>query len=180
MKRNNIMKIAYSALFLALAIVLPFFTGQIKEIGNMLLPMHIPVLLCGFICGWQCGLTVGFCAPLLRSLLFGMPLLYPSAVSMAFELAAYGLICALVYSAFKNKNIFSAYISLLCAMLGGRVVWGIAQSVILGFAGKTFTFAMFTASAFLNAVPGIILQLAIIPALVLVISKFILKEKDNG
>ena len=179
MKKYYNLKIAYSALFLAIALVLPFFTGQIREIGNMLLPMHIPVLLCGFICGWQCGLAVGFCAPLLRSVLFGMPLLYPNAISMAFELAAYGLICALIYGSFKRKNIITAYISLIVAMLGGRIVWGIVQTVILGLSGKSFFFTMFISSAFVNAVPGIILQLAVIPALVLIISKLVLKEENN-
>ena len=79
-----------SAMLLALALVLPFLTGQIPEIGSMLLPMHIPVLLCGFLCGWQWGLIVGFIAPLLRSVLFGMPPMVNVAIPMAFELAAYG------------------------------------------------------------------------------------------
>ena len=81
MKNNK--KLVLSALFLAIALVLPFLTGQIPEIGSMLCPMHIPVLLCGFFCGWQYGLAVGFVAPLLRSFLFGVPYLYPMAVSMA-------------------------------------------------------------------------------------------------
>lgn len=180
MKKNYIKKIAYSALFLAIALVLPFFTGQIKEIGNMLLPMHIPVLLCGFICGWQYGLAVGFISPLLRSFLFGMPILYPGALSMAFELATYGLVVSLLYRVFKRKNILSAYVSLIGAMLCGRIVWGIVQTVLVGVSGKAFSFAMFITSAFINAVPGIILQLIMIPSLVVVISKFAFLEKNDG
>ncbi len=76
-------KMTYAALYLGIALVLPFITGQIPEIGAMLCPMHIPVLLCGFLCGWPWGLAVGFIAPLLRSVLFGMPVLFPSAVAMA-------------------------------------------------------------------------------------------------
>ncbi len=97
MKQNNTKKLVYSALFLALALVLPFLTGQIQTFGQMLAPMHLPVLLCGFVCGPVWGLAVGAVAPLLRSLLFGMPPMFPTAVAMAFELAAYGLFTGLFY-----------------------------------------------------------------------------------
>ena len=88
MKKNNLFRMILSALFLAVAYVLPFFTGQIPEIGSMLCPMHLPVLLCGFICGWYWGLAVGFIAPLFRSLILGMPVMFPMGICMAFELAA--------------------------------------------------------------------------------------------
>ncbi len=65
-KRKNILNLTLAAMFMAIGIVLPFFTGQIPQIGKMLLPMHIPVLLCGLICGWQYGLIVGFVMPFLR------------------------------------------------------------------------------------------------------------------
>ena len=48
----RVLKLTYSALYLAIALVLPFLTGQIPQIGSMLCPMHIPALLCGFVCGW--------------------------------------------------------------------------------------------------------------------------------
>ena len=73
MKKNAIARLALSAMFLAIGLVLPFLTGQIPEIGSMLLPLHLPALVCGFVCGWQWGLAVGFVLPLLRSMLFGMP-----------------------------------------------------------------------------------------------------------
>ena len=73
-----------ASLLMALGLLLPFLTGQIPQIGRMLSPMHIPVLLCGMICGWPYGLAVGFLTPLLRSVLFGMPAIYPQAVAMAF------------------------------------------------------------------------------------------------
>ncbi len=112
---------AYSGLFLALCLLLPFLTGQIPQFGNMLLPMHLPVLLCGFICGWPYGLAVGFISPLLRSMLFGMPPMFPTAVAMAFELAVYGLLSGLFYKIFP-ENVF-IYVSLLLAMVGGRLIW---------------------------------------------------------
>lgn len=70
--------IVLAALFLALAFVLPMITGHVPQIGNMLCPMHFPVLLAGFVLGGPWGLVLGFIAPLLRSVLFGMPPCTPS------------------------------------------------------------------------------------------------------
>ena len=116
---KNLKKLVLSGMFLALGIVLPFVTGQIPQIGSMLCPMHIPVLLCGFICGWQYGLVVGLIVPVLRSMMFGMPPMFPTATAMAFELMTYG----------------------------------------------------FLAGALLNAVPGIALQLVLIPVIMVSLDK---------
>lgn len=169
--REKTYKLVLSALFLALCLVLPILTGGIPAIGNMLLPMHIPVLLCGLICGWQYGLVVGFVAPLLRSVLFGMPPMYPVAIAMAFELAAYGLIIALVYAAVHKRGVAALYISLLTAMVGGRLVWGLAEVVLLGMAGNAFTLQAFLSGALLSAVPGILLQLVLIPAVMVALDR---------
>ncbi len=168
---KNIKKLTLSALFLALGLVLPFLTMQIPEIGNMLLPMHIPVLLCGFVCGWQYGLVIGFITPLLRSAVFGMPFMIPNALGMAFELATYGLVAGILYYLLKYKKA-STYISLIGAMLAGRVVWGVASYFIYNLlTEKAFTWSIFAGGAFLEAIPGIILQLVIIPPLVVVLKK---------
>ena len=103
-KRNNLLKMILAALFLALAYVMPFLTGQIPKLGSMLCPMHIPILLCGFICGWQWGLVIGLRAPLMRSLTLGMPPLFPVAVCMAAELAAYGAFSGLMHRALPKKK----------------------------------------------------------------------------
>lgn len=169
--REKTYKLVLSALFLALCLVLPILTGGIPAIGNMLLPMHIPVLLCGLICGWQYGLVVGFVAPLLRSVLFGMPPMYPVAIAMAFELAAYGLIIGLVYAAVHKRGVEALYISLLTAMVGGRLVWGLAEVVLLGMAGNAFTLQAFLSGALLSAVPGILLQLVLIPAVMVALDR---------
>lgn len=163
MKNKNIRKIIISAMFLSIGLVLPLITGQIKEIGDSLLPMHLPVLLCGLICGGGYGFTVGITLPFLRSAIFGMPPVYPNAVWMAAELAAYGLITGLIYSKFKKKNLTAIYVSLVTAMLSGRAVWGLAKALLLGLGGKSFTFAMFFAGGFADALPGIIIQLILIP-----------------
>lgn len=157
-------------MFLAIGLVLPLLTGQIQQIGNMLLPMHLPVLLCGLICGWQYGGIVGFITPLLRHVIFGMPPM-PNAISMAFELAAYGIVIGLCFALCKRQNIGTLYISLLTAMVAGRLIWGGAQMILLGFGKTAFTFQMFLSGALLTAVPGIILQLVLIPVIMTALDK---------
>jgi thiamine transporter ThiT len=169
-RHNKTVRLVLSALFLALAYVLPFLTGQIQQIGKMLCPMHIPVLLCGFFCGWPWGLAVGFIAPLLRSLTLGMPIFFPGAVCMAFELAAYGAIAGLLYKRLPRKK-SSIYVALLVAMIVGRLVWGAAMLVCTGLQGSSFTFAAFFAGAVTNAIPGIIIQIVLIPILVMLLDK---------
>jgi len=164
--KTNTRNLTFSAMLLAVGQVLPFITGQIPQIGKMLCPMHFPILLCGFFCGWQYGAVIGFICPLLRSFLFGMPVLYPSAVGMAFELLTYGLVAGLISKKLGTDKIWEIYVSLISAMLCGRIVWGLAQIVLLGIQGNAFTFSAFLAGGFVNAFPGIILQLAFIPVLV--------------
>lgn len=163
-------KLTLSAFFLALGVVMPFFTGQIAGIGNMLLPMHIPVLLCGYICGWQYGMLVGMLTPLLRSVLAGMPVMLPTAVTMAFELAAYGIVVGLLYHILKEK-VWGIYVSLIGAMLVGRLIWGTISVPVYGLAGKSFSWELFLTGAFTNALPGIVLQLVLVPILVIFLKK---------
>lgn len=177
---KNLLNLVLSAMFLALGLVLPFLTGQIKEIGNMLLPMHIPVMLCGLVCGWQYGLLVGAITPIFRSSLFGMPVMFPSAVGMAFELATYGFVIGYLFKHAKWKCIKSLYRCLFIAMISGRVVWGIVQTFLLGLSDNGFTLTMFISSAFLKAIPGIILQLVLIPAIMLLLGKTHLVHFHNN
>ncbi len=165
MTKQPVKRLVYAALFLALCMVLPFLTGQIPEIGSMLLPMHIPVLLCGFFCGWSYGAIVGFIAPLLRSLIFGMPPIL-TAIPMAFELLVYGLLAGLMYRVLPKKAVFT-YAALLIAMIGGRLVWGAASWALYGLRGQAFGWEVFIGGSVLNALPGIILQIVLIPAIVL-------------
>ncbi len=166
----QIRKLTYAALFLALALVLPFLTGQIPEVGKALSPMHIPALLCGFLCGWPWGLAVGFIAPLLRSVLFGMPAMFPGAVAMAFELAVYGGLAGLLYRLLPRKK-RNVYITLIVSMIAGRLVWGAVRLILAGVSGTEFTWALFLGGAVTGAVPGIILHLALIPVLVIALEK---------
>ena len=173
----QVRRLTYSALYLAIAMVLPFVTGQIPEIGSMLCPMHIPALLCGFMCGWPWGLAVGFIAPLLRSVIFGMPTLFPGAVAMAFELAVYGGLSGLLYRLLPKKK-RNTYIILVISMIAGRIIWGAARVILAGLSGSSFTWALFLAGAVTNAIPGIILHLILIPVLVIAMDRAGLSLND--
>lgn len=170
-KDKPVFKLTLSAMFMAIGLVLPFFTGQIPQIGSMLLPMHIPVILCGLICGWKYGLVVGFILPILRYFLFGMPVIFPTGIAMAFELATYGFAVGLLYSHSRWQCVAALYRSMILATLAGRIVWGIVQVVLLGIGGDGFTWQMFISGAFLTAIPGIILQLVLIPAIMVALNR---------
>ena len=176
MKTNShaqIKRMVLAAMFLAIGQVLSFLTGQIPEIGRMLLPMHLPVLLCGFICGWPYGLAVGFICPLMRSALFGIPVIFPMAVAMAFELAAYGFLAGFLFTRARWQCVLSLFRSLVIAMLGGRIVYGVFMALIsaFGLTKDPFTFAAFIAAEFTGCVPGIILQLIAIPLIMLALDR---------
>ena len=170
---KGIRKLVLSAMFMAIGLVLPFITGQIQQIGNMLLPMHIPVLFCGLICGWQYGAVVGFVLPLLRYVLFGMPPIFPTGVSMSFELAVYGAVIGLIMQQLSKRNttdsgknyVRNLYLALIGAMLAGRIVWGLVRFILARATMQPFTMEMFMAGAFLTAIPGIIVQLILIPGI---------------
>ena len=169
-KRNNVFHLTLSAICLALCMVLPFLTGQIPQIGSMLSPMHIPVLLCGFVCGPAWAAVVGAFAPILRFALFGMPPLFPTGAAMCFELLTYGVVSGALYRLLPGKK-SSVYASLVAAMLAGRVVWGAMMAVLMGASGGEFTFAAFAAGAFVNAVPGIVLHIVLIPVIVFALER---------
>lgn len=170
MTSKKLYKMILAALFLAIALVLPLLTGQIPQIGNALCPMHLPVLLCGFFCGPTYAAGVGLIAPILRFFIFGMPPLMPKGISFCFELATYGLVSGLLYKALPKKKAY-IYVSLICAMLAGRVVWGVVRVLLLGLGQYEFGWAAFLTEGFVNAIPGIILQIVLIPILVMKLDK---------
>ena len=171
MKKTNTRNLALAAMFLAIGLVLPFITGNIPQIGQMLCPMHIPILLCGLICGWKWGAVIGFICPLLRSVLFGMPVMFPNGIAMAFELMTYGMVIGLMYAHVKNQSLGTLYVSMIVAMVSGRIVWGIVRVILSGASGAAFTWEMYISGALLNAIPGIIIQLILIPAIMVALDK---------
>ena len=168
---KNIKNLVLSAMFIAIGIVLPFLTGQLQQIGNMMLPMPLPVLICGLICGWKYGGAVGFILPILRFAMFGRPPIFPIGAAMAFELAAYGIIAGWMYNHSRWQCIISLYRSLITAMIGGRLVWGVVRVLFTGVAGEAFTWQMFLSGALFTAIPGIIIQLIFIPALMVALDR---------
>mgnify|MGYP003790214201 FL=1 len=165
MENQSTKKLVLAGFFIALGLILPFITGQIPSIGNKLLPMHIPVLIAGFVLGGKYGFAIGFIVPILRSLTLGMPPMFPIAIAMAFELGVYGLITGFLYKKL-SKNTINIYISLIVAMIAGRLVWGIVSYILFGINNTAFTWEMFIAGAFLNASIGIVIQLIIIPLII--------------
>lgn len=152
--------ITISAICISLAMILPFLTGQIPQIGAMLAPMHLPILICGLLCSPLYAVFVGAISPLLRFGIFGMPPLFPIGIAMSFELATYALVASFMH---KKHGILS---SLITAMIFGRLVWGTVMAIIAGVSGISFGFKIFIMSAFVNAVPAIILQLILVPLVV--------------
>lgn len=169
---RKVNKMVQTSVFLALALVLPFFTGQIPQIGAMLCPMHFPALLCGYICGWQWGVVMGFAAPLLRSALFGAPVLFPRAICMAVELAVYAAVSGVLHRVLPRKKRY-LYVSLVAAMIAGRLAWGAAMFLCTGLNVQNFGLSAFWTGAVAMSVPGILLQLLIVPALVPVVESYL-------
>ena len=169
--QRPVQTLAMAAMLMAVGFILPFFTGQIPQIGGMLCPLHLPVLLCGLLCGWKYGLAVGFVLPLLRSATLGMPPMFPTGIAMAFELAAYGFLAGFLYARSRWQCVISLYRSMIAAMVSGRMVWAAVQIVLLGLGDSGFTWQMFLAGAFLNAIPGIVLQLILIPAVMIALNR---------
>lgn len=168
MKRTEITKLIYTAICIALGLLLPMVNKVPGvNLGAIILPMHIPVLLAGFLCGIPYATFCGLILPLLNFALTGRPMLYPIGISMMFELAAYGCITAVLYRVTKGK----VYVSLIGAMLGGRIVMGIANTILFGLEGNTYALSIFITSAFVDALPGIIIQLIVIPAILYALKK---------
>lgn len=171
MRDGKLKNTVLAAMFLTIGVVLPFFTSHIKEIGDTLLPMHIPALLCGFICGPWYGLVTGIMIPLLKSLVSSMPPIYPNAVWMSLELATYGFVAGFLYRMKKKNTIAYTYVCLITSMIAGRIVWGIAKAVLFGIGGKSFGISAFIAGGFVDAIPGIVIQLVLIPILLKALKK---------
>ena len=168
MMLSPIKRLTLSALCIALCVVLPMAFHVIPNAGSVMLPMHIPVLLCGLVCGWQYGLLCGLLGPLVSSVLTGMP---PAAIlpGMMVECGMYGCVGGLMMERIRTGSLYAdLYISLPVAMLAGRILSGIAKALILA-PGTSFT-AWATAS-FVTALPGISIQLILIPSLIVALTR---------
>lgn len=179
-KAQSINKLTRSALFLALGFVLPMLSGQLPVIGQALLPMHIPVFLCGMICDWRYGCAVGLILPILRSLVFSVPVFYPTALAVALEMATYGAVIGLVRGAFRKKGLVSIYTALLAAMVAGRIVRALAEMALLGLGGNSFALSTFFSAVIVKGIPGVILHLIAVPAVMLVLERIVRADGKSG
>lgn len=161
-----------ASLLTALGIIFPTLFHMFSISGNIFLPMHIPVLICGFICGWKYGGICGIIIPLMCSVITGKPVLFPTGIVIAFELCTYGLVSGLSY---KKFNVF---FSLGFAMIIGRLVNGAMNFLFLGVSGAEYSFKIFITATLLTPFPGIIIQFIIIPFIIIVLTKFKLIERD--
>ena len=170
MKKMSVVKKAIiTAICIALCVVLPQAFHAIPRAGMIYLPMHIPVLLCGLICGWPFGLLCGLAGPALSSVITGMP---PAATlpSMMIECAIYGCIAGLLMAIVRTRKTYlDLYISLIGAMLCGRIIAGILQALIFS-AGK-YSISAWATSYFVTALPGIIIQIVLLPSIVFALMK---------
>ena len=168
MKLSRVKRLTLTALCVSLCVVLPMAFHMIPNAGSVMLPMHIPVLLCGLICGWQYGLLCGVLGPMVSSLVTGMP---PAAIlpGMMVECGMYGCVGGLLMERIRTGSLYAdLYICLPAAMLAGRVISGIVKALILT-PGLSFT-AWATAS-FVTALPGISIQLILIPTLIVALTR---------
>jgi hypothetical protein len=170
MKKLSIRNLVLSGIFIAFGLLLPFLTAQLPSMGSKFLPMHLPVLIAGFVCGWKYGLLVGFIVPLFRSLLFGMPPMFPIAAAMSLELAVYGCMTGFMYGLLPKRDIF-IYVALITSLICGRIAWGASAVLLYGIAGAPFTWELFMAGAFLNSLPGIIVQIIMVPIIIIALRK---------
>lgn len=161
----NIKNLVIASVLTAIGIMLPSVFHMFSISGMIFLPMHFPVLLCGLVCGWRYGGICGVIVPLMCSLLTGMPVLYPTAIAMALELCAYGVIGGIM------RDKFNIYASLITAMIGGRIINGIANAVLLGLLGNGYALKTFVMGAFVTPIPGIIVQIIVIPSLAFALYK---------
>jgi len=178
-KMSTTRKLVVTAMLIALCVVLPMAFHTIPRAGSILLPMHIPVLLAGLVCGWKFGLITGAVGPILSTMLTGMPPTMAIASLMSIELAVYGLVTGvMIYFVRTRSATLDLYVSLVVAMLVGRIIAGFAQYIY--FFGGTYvnevwtanyTMGLWASSYFVTSLPGLVIQLAFIPSVVMALER---------
>lgn len=155
--------ITQTALFLALAIVLPVGLHAFVVGGRVFLPMHFPVLLAGFLTGPYSGLVVGLLAPGISYLITGMPPTYAVPL-MSLELPLYGLVAGLAYLRLR----LNIYVALLAAIIVGRLMFGLGLLVLGLFVELPYNVAFFFSAAgpIVSGLPGIVAQIVLVPIIV--------------
>ena len=170
MKRDVLKKMTATAVCVALCYVIPIIFHAVG-LGSVFCPLHLPVLLCGLLCGWPYGLFCGIAGPLLSSLLTGMPPT-PMLVHMLPEIAAYGFFTGLFFRLIRTKStLANIYLSLIPAMLLGRIIGGVVRAVVLLGQSGTYSLGLWASAYFVETLPGTVLQLTVIPVLAMILIK---------
>lgn len=168
-KLSYVKKAIYTAVCVALCVVLPLAFHGIKGAGSIFLPMHIPVILCALLCGAPFGLLCGILGPLASSLLTGMPP-FGYMPKMMVELAIYGLLVGLLFTFVRTRCLWAdLYISLIAGLVIGRVVYAVVNTLV--FASGKFALSAWFASYFVKCLPGLLIQLIAIPLLYFALEK---------
>ena len=169
----NVKTLTYSGLFLALGLVLPQIFHLFGGTGTIFLPMHIPVLLAGFFLGAYPAALVGLLTVILSATLTGMPPV-PVVYFMMAEVTAYGFLSGLFYKKFR----LNVYISLLLAMILGRIILGATVYTLQPLLNLKLSPAVYMTNALINGIPGIIIQIVFIPALVFALERFMVRSNE--
>lgn len=172
MIRDKTTRLCMTGILVALGVFLPMVFHSVGISGSIFLPMHIPILVCGCICGARLGALCAVLTVLLSSIITGMPPIYPVGLYMIPELIVYAVSFGLLKKAKVN-----VYFALILSMILGRITLGVAQIILFGFMSQESFFA-FLISAFVTALPGIVLQLAIIPFIITMFSKMGILKND--
>ena len=175
MINKSVRETVLSGLFIALGLILPS-VFHVFGSGSTFLPMHIPVLIAGFVLSLPFAIAVGVLTPVLSSLFTGMPPVFPVLPFMVFELAAYGAVASLLYRKFKQN----VYVSLAGSMLVGRIVSSLVVWVLATFfMAKLPNPIVFVTGGITKGMPGIIIQLVFIPAIVFALQKSKLIKREG-
>ena len=174
-KFNQTRMLIFAALLVAIGLILPFFLGNVQIFMQGVSPMHIPALLAGLLLGPFWGALVGAVTPLLRGFLFHMPVLVPTGVCMAFELAAYGILTGVLYpplaKRFKSNHLPAIIIAMLIAMVAGRIVGGVVQAILQISRGNSYGFNAFITAYFVKTAVGAVIHLIVVPAVTLALKR---------
>jgi len=184
--KNETRMLTIGALFIALGVLFPYVMGHAVGIpGGVLLPMHVPVLIGGILLGPKLGLAIGLLSPIASSLLTGMPPLWPMLPQMIFELGAFGLVGGFIRKNLKSPEnpfhfgMLQIYVSLIGAMIAGRIVRGIVLAIIMRPVTAGWVVESIVTTTIMG-VPGIIIQLAFVPITVWLLEKHLkLKTSKN-
>lgn len=173
-EKNNTKRLIIAGLLLAIGIIIPMIFHTTGIPGTVFLPMHIPVLIGGFLLPPYLALLLGMLTPILNSLITGMPTVFPMAMIMVFELGIYGLVASVLYRKFELPSI----IALIISMIAGRIMAGLVVFILAAFFGIQMDPMTFIISGVTTGIPGIIIQLVLIPSLIYSIVRYTTIDLD--